>query len=267
MYRYHERLYRLALLTVGNADTAALLLQQAYRALPATAIEDETLLLRALLPKQPPRWRWNTGDGDLARSTLGRAQAAALLQALERLAPAERLAIGLAYLSGNAPDEIAAQLGPLPNDTPPAELLARFRATAARALGLVADDADEQMLAQLDRWLDGRLWKRLDRSTPRCAGAAGHARLRDGMIAMRELLPRALPALFAVAPPRALTERLLKIVEHISARSCRTCGALGAGRAGAGRAGAHRRDHSAAHRWRRAVAETRRRRARPMSPI
>ena len=105
VYRYHERLYRLALLTVGNADAAALLLQQAYRALPATAVEDETLLLRALLPKQPPRWRWNTGDGDLARSTLGRTQAAALLQSLARLAPAERLVIGLAYLAGNAPDE------------------------------------------------------------------------------------------------------------------------------------------------------------------
>jgi hypothetical protein len=34
------------------------------------------------------------------------------------------------------------------------------------------------------------------------------------MIAVRDLLPRALPALFAVAPPRALTERLLKIVQH-----------------------------------------------------
>src|SRR5262245_4776031 len=41
VYHYHERLYRLALLTVGNADTAALLLQQAYCALPATAGEDE----------------------------------------------------------------------------------------------------------------------------------------------------------------------------------------------------------------------------------
>ena len=38
--------------------------------------------------------------------------------------------------------------------------------------------------------------------------------LRDGMIAAREMLPRALPALFAVAPPRALTERLLKIVQN-----------------------------------------------------
>ena len=38
--------------------------------------------------------------------------------------------------------------------------------------------------------------------------------LRDGMIAAREILPRALPALFAVAPPRALTERLLKIVQQ-----------------------------------------------------
>ena len=117
VYRYHERLYRLALLTAGNADTAAVLLQRAYRELPAAAIDDETLLLRALLPKRPPRWRWSAGDGDLVRSTLDRAQADALLHALARLAPAERLAIGLAYLSGSAPDEIVAQLGPLPNDT------------------------------------------------------------------------------------------------------------------------------------------------------
>ena len=76
VYRYHERLYRLALLTAGNTDTAALLLQQAYRELPITSIDDETLLVRALLPKRPPRWRWSVGDGDLARSTLEHAQAA-----------------------------------------------------------------------------------------------------------------------------------------------------------------------------------------------
>jgi len=217
VYRYHERLYRLALLTVGNADTAAVLLQRAYRELPAAAIDDETLLLRALLPRRPPRrrWRWSAGDGDLARSTLDRAQADALLHALARLAPAERLAIGLAYLSGSTPDEIAAQIGPLPGDTPPADLLPRFRAAAARALGLVSDDTDEQALARLDQWLDGQLSEEdtialrrtvLDEPTMRD--------LRDGMIATREILPRALLALFAVAPSRVLTEQLLKIVQN-----------------------------------------------------
>src|SRR4051812_9729862 len=76
VYRYHERFYRLALLTTGNTDTAALLLQQAYRALPNAGIDYETLLVRALLPKRPPRWRWGVSDGDLARSTLEREQAA-----------------------------------------------------------------------------------------------------------------------------------------------------------------------------------------------
>jgi len=63
VYRYHERLYRLALLTTGNADAAAQLLHHAYRALPATAIDDETLLLRALLPQRLSRWCWRAADG------------------------------------------------------------------------------------------------------------------------------------------------------------------------------------------------------------
>jgi hypothetical protein len=214
VYRYHERLYRLALLTAGNADTAATLLQQAYRALPNSAIDDETLLLRTLLPQRPPRWRWNVENGDLARSTLDRAQAAALLHALARLAPAERLAIGLAYLAGNTQDEIAIQLGPLPNDTPPADLLTGFRATAARALSLVPDTADEPALAQLDRWLDGQLSEEESIALRRAVLEQPAMRImRDGMITVREILPRALPALFVVAPPRALTERLLKIVQ------------------------------------------------------
>jgi hypothetical protein len=213
VYRYHERLYRLALLTVGNADAAAVLLQKAYRTLPATPIDDETPLLRALLPSKPPRWRWSAHDGDLARSTLSRAQANALLHALARLAPAERLAIGLAYLSGSAPHEITIQLGPLPNDTPPSELITRFRAAAAHALGLVDEAAGEQELAQLDRWLDGQLPEEESINLRRAVLEQPAMRaMRDGIIAARDLLPRALPALFAVAPPRALTARLLKIV-------------------------------------------------------
>jgi hypothetical protein len=213
VYRYHERLYRLALLTAGNADTAATLMQQAYRTLPNSAIDDETLL-RALLPQRPPRWRWNVENGDLARSTLDRAQAAALLHALARLAPAERLAIGLAYLAGNTQDEIVLQLGPLPNDTPPADLLTGFRATAARALSLVPDTADELALAQLDRWLDGQLSEEESIALRRAVLEQPAMRnMRDAMITVREILPRALPALFAVSPPRALTERLLKIVQ------------------------------------------------------
>jgi hypothetical protein len=214
VYRSHERLYRLALLTTGDADTAAALLQRAYRELPAAAIDDETLLLRALLPKRLPRWRWGASDGDLARSTLDRAQAAALLHALARLAPAERLAIGLAYLAGSTAEEIAAQLGPLPGDTPPADLLTRFRAAAARALGVVPEDADERALAELDRWLDGQLLEEESIAMRRAVLEQPALRnMRDGMIAVREMLPCALPALFAVTPPGALTQRLLKIVQ------------------------------------------------------
>jgi hypothetical protein len=203
------------LLTAGNVDTAAVLLRQAYRELPATAIDDEMPPVRTLLPKRPPHWRWRVGDGDLARSTLDHAQAAALLQALARLAPAQRLAIGLAYLGGDGPDEIAAQLGPLPGDTAPVQLLARFRAATAHALGLVPHSADEQTLVQLDRWMDGLLSEEDSIALRRAVLEQLPMRdLRDGMIAVREILPRALPALFAVAPPRALTEQLLKIVQH-----------------------------------------------------
>jgi hypothetical protein len=214
VYRYHERLYRLALLTTGNTDTAAALLQQAYRTLPINTVDEETFLLRALVPNRSPRWRWSVGDGDLARSTLAQAQAAALLQELARLTPAERLAIGLAYLAGSTPDEIATQLGALPGGTPPAALLARFRAAAAGALELVPDNADRQALADLDRWLDGLLPEEQSIAVRRAVLEQPAMRaMRDGMIAARELLPRALPALFAAAPPHALTERLLKIVQ------------------------------------------------------
>jgi hypothetical protein len=216
VYRYHERLYRLALLTTGNADTAGASLQRAYRELPATSADHEALLIRALLPNRPPRqrWRWNAGQGDLARSTLDRASADALLLALARLAPAERLAIGLAYLSGCAPGEIEAQIGQLPSGSAPADLLARFRAEAARALDRVPEEADTETLRQLDRWLDGRLPEADSIALRRAALEQPAMRdLRDGMIATRELLPRALPALFAVAPPHALTARLLKIAQ------------------------------------------------------
>ncbi|HJZ48757.1 MAG TPA: hypothetical protein VKE41_16380 [Roseiflexaceae bacterium] len=238
VYRYHERLYRLALLTTGNADAAAALLQQAYREPPAPDIDNETPLLRALLPKQPPRrrWRWSAGDGDLARSTLDRARADALLQTLAQLAPAERLAIGLAYLGGYAPDEIEPQIGGLPDGATPAGLLARFRASAAHALDLVPADAGEETLMRLDRWLDGLLPEEESIALRRAALEQPALRdLRDGMIAVRELMPRALPALFAVAPPRALTARLLKIaqgsqraiVPSLSARRARATLVLG----------------------------------------
>ncbi|HET9221347.1 MAG TPA: hypothetical protein VFO07_02530, partial [Roseiflexaceae bacterium] len=221
VYRYHERLYRLALLTAGSADTAGMLLQRAFRELTAAwgeqGVRDpETLLARALLPAKPPRqrWRWKAVDGDLTRSMLDRASADGLLQILARLAPAERLALGLIYLGGCTPDEVELQLGRLPGDATLLDLLARFRAGAARALGLAPADADENLLARIDRWLDGRLPEEDAIALRRAALEQPAAReLRDGMIATRELLPSALPALFAVAPPPALTERLLKIVQ------------------------------------------------------
>jgi DNA-directed RNA polymerase specialized sigma24 family protein len=238
VYRHHERLYRLALLTTGDSGAAAALLERAYCELSAASADAETLLLHALLGARPTRgrWRWRADDGDLARSTLERARADALLATLADLAPAERVTIGLAYLGGCSPEEISAELGAPAAGLKPAEVLARWRAVAARALGLVAANADPDMLLRLDRWMDGLLPEEDALALRRAVLEQPDTRaLRDGVIATRELLPRAIPALFAVAPPHTLTERLLGIVQgrpsahrpSVSARRAQALLALG----------------------------------------
>src|SRR5438046_1679197 len=111
VYRYHERLYRLALLVVGDADAAAALLQRAYRTLPIDSLDPEIILIRALLSDRAMRrrWRWAAGEVDLNRATLGRTGASGLLDTLAKLTPAARLAAGLHYISGSTPDEISTQ--------------------------------------------------------------------------------------------------------------------------------------------------------------
>ncbi|HEX9373228.1 MAG TPA: hypothetical protein VF897_19600, partial [Roseiflexaceae bacterium] len=216
VYRHHERLYRLALLVAGDAGAAAALVQQAYRQVPEMAPDPEALLTHALLAGRPGRQRWRlaTSDADLARATLGRPQAAALLDALARLRPAARLIIGLYYVSGREPGEIAALLGSAVGDQPPAEVLAHFRAEAARAVELVPAGADTQTLLRLDRWAEGGLAEEEATALRRDIFEQPDLRaLRDGVIAARDLLPRAIPALFAAMPPLDLTDRLLKIVQ------------------------------------------------------
>jgi hypothetical protein len=215
VYRYHERLYRLALLVVGDADAAAALLQRAYRTLPIDSLDPEIILIRALLSDRAVRrrWRWAAGEVDLNRATLGRTGAGGLLDTLAKLTPAARLAAGLHYISGSTPDEISTQLGAALAEQSPADILARLRADAARAIGLVPDDADADMLLRMDSWMDGQLGEEDALALRRLVLEQPELRaLRDGIIAVRALLSRALPALFVAMPPRSLTERLLKIV-------------------------------------------------------
>ena len=71
-------------------------------------------------------------------------------------------------------------------------------------------DADAAQLARLDRASDGLLVEEDALELRRALFEQAPLReLRDGLSAARELLPRAIPALFAAMPPLGLTERLL----------------------------------------------------------
>lgn len=218
IYRHYERLYRLALLVAGNAATATTLVQSAYQQLPAE-IDDptatETLLIRALLDSRILRRnRWRLTPPDLTRTTLDHQQATALFRLLARLTPAARLVIGLAYINGSAPAELAALLPPPASETTPADVLAHFRTAATRALGLAPADADSQALARLDRLAAGQLDEQEAIEVRRELIAQPRMReLRDGMLATHDLLPQAIPALFAAAPPPALVDQLLALAQ------------------------------------------------------
>ncbi len=214
VHRYHEQLYRLALLVASDAAGAAELVERAYRELPPQPANAEAQLIRALLPRRPARraWRRRAAADDLRRAALDQPSTDTLFSLLAGLPPAARLAIGLHYIRGAAPDEIAAILGAGAEPQAMAEILARFRVAAARALGLA--DADAALLMELDRSQEGLLDEEAARELRRAVLEQPEARAaRDGLIETRELLPRAIPALFAALPPLALTERLLEHAE------------------------------------------------------
>jgi hypothetical protein len=212
VYRYHERLYRLALLVAGDAGAAGRLVERAYRQLPADSADPEQALIQALLEGRPARRpHWAAGSESLLRAGIDKTQADALLRLLTRLTPLARLIVGLYYIAGSSPEEIATLLGPSADDQPVAGLLARFRLDAARALGLAPADADAALLARLDRWMEGQVSDEaaLELRTAMFEQPDLRA-LRDGVQEARDLLPRAIPALFAAAPPLELTDRLLR---------------------------------------------------------
>ena len=226
VYQHYEQLYRLALLLAGDSKTAARLVEQAFRALPPQSADVETDLVRGLLRAGVTRRPVSAplDEDRLAYATLDRARATALLRVFADLAPPVRLAIGLYYLRGLDSDEAADVLGyagghktsdqrPTTNDdrTPLDVSLAVFRVAAARALSLVPDEVDDAQLSDLDRAADGRL---PESEAIALRGAVFEQpalrAARDGMLATRDLLRRAIPALFAAAPPADLAERLLK---------------------------------------------------------
>ena len=211
--RHHEQLYRLALMVAGDTSRAATLVEQAYRTLNVAAGEGEAALIRSLLPARAPRrrgpWRWRADLARAARAPLAEPDANRLLDALAALTPAARLMLGLHYLRGMPDDEITALVGEHARATP-AELRAQLRIETVYALGLVPADAEAATLLALDRLLDGQLAAEAALELRRALLEAPALRaLRDALITVRDLLPRAIPALFAASPPRALTERLL----------------------------------------------------------
>ena len=244
IYQHYEQLYRLALLLAGDLNTAARLVERAFRALPLAPAHAEAELVRALLASAPRRPAMLPLDEErLAYAMLDRSGARELLGVLTELPSPARLAVGLHYLRGLSADEAAELLahnderrktndkgsrirpssfvlrhpswmeaqGTAPGGSPVDGILTTFRVAAARALALVPDDVDDGALADLDRAADGRLPEAqaialrgavFDQPTLRAA--------RDGILATRELLRRAIPVLFASAPPAGLVERLLK---------------------------------------------------------
>jgi DNA-directed RNA polymerase specialized sigma24 family protein len=218
IYRHYERLYRLAMLVAGNAATAATLVQSAYQQLPTEidpASDTETLLIRALLDQRLLRkTRWALTPPALTHTTLDRRQAAALLGALAAFPPPARLAIGLAYINGSTPAEIDELLGPARGELA-ADLLARFRIAATRALGLAPTSEDDLTLARLDRLAAGQLAEDEALALRRdLIGQPALRDLRDRVLAVHELLPHAIPALFAAPPPPALVDQLAELAQN-----------------------------------------------------
>lgn len=213
VYRHHEQLYRLALLATGDADAAAALVERAYRALPANAPDAEAALIRALIaPGRRERARRRRSQrAEVRGGALDRVHAEQLLDQIAALPHAERLVVGLHYLRGLSAGEIAELLGAAAGPRSPADILARFRVAVAHAFALVPAGADDALLLDLDRSMDGLLdaeqaqalrWSAFERADTRG--------LRDALIELRDRLPRAIPALFAATPPLDLTERLLE---------------------------------------------------------
>ncbi|KAB8141813.1 hypothetical protein F8S13_16875 [Chloroflexia bacterium SDU3-3] len=195
----YDQLFRLALLLTGDMRRAALHIQQAVRQAASAPGQPEQALLRAMLPRAARYGRWRPGPTQRQRAALPRPQADALLRLLAELPPATRLAVGLHYLRGLAPDELAAIAGEGAEAA-----LASFRATAALRLGIAPADTPPPDLVQMDAWLRGRLGADEATALRGQIFADEETRAqRDAMQRVAELLPIAIAGLFAIDPPAA----------------------------------------------------------------
>ena len=205
--RYHERLYRLALLTTGDSGAAVNAVLAAFRGLKPEAADPEADLVAALLSARPVRWRFRPATAALARAGLTATSAAALLRALARATPADRHSLGYELLLGMP-------LAPSSEGIEQAEgnaLLSRsaLRVDLAIALGELSADADRVLAAQVAQFMGGALDPAQALLLRGALLADPTARaLRDGLARTEASLRQALPALFAVVPPPSLLERL-----------------------------------------------------------
>ncbi len=197
-------------------------MQRAYEQVDDAGPAAEASLLRALLARRRTTkpWRLAAGAAEAERAGLSPEHARVLADLLARAAPAERLALGMHTLQGRAAEEIAALLPGLPAH--PQEILARFRRDTVRALGLLPPDADEALLARIDRWLDGRTDEDETLKLRRAVLGDERARAaRDALNAARRALGQGVPALCAAGAPPRLVERLLALGEQPAERPAR----------------------------------------------
>lgn len=221
VYRHADPLFRLALLAEGDQDAAEGLVQRAFEWIGPDEASPEVHLLRPLLERRAARpWRLSFGPGEAARSGLTQEQAGALTALLAGLAPPERLVLGLQALRGHDAAALAALLPGLP--APPAQTLGGFRCAAVRALGLLAPQADDALLPALERWLDGRAEPGEALELRRAVLEQPEARAqRDALVAVRQRLAQALPALVAGGAPARLIDDLLGMDEQPRERAAR----------------------------------------------
>jgi hypothetical protein len=230
---YKDRLYRLALLVTGSPSAAAERLIAAFASLSPTSTDPELDLARALLPSQHEKRRllrwlaqlkrstdtWKPDPSVLGRANLSADKARTLLKILADASLEARLQLGLHTLLGLPADtaarpEGAASSEPGKTTRSSIEELIELRCTVALALERIPATTEHPMVLRIARFLAGRLEGDAAVQTRALLLSSVEARaIRDGLLATDSLLQRALPLLYAAAPPPDLSERLLDQID------------------------------------------------------